>query len=185
MAQHGSRSLTFALKTAATPRPPPAALRAAVASLDRELPVFDLQTMEQRTEKSLAEPALAGDARPELRRVALLLSAVGIYGVLAYLVTQRKKEIGIRIALGSTARGIFQLVIREGRAGSWARASSLGATGAFVLRRTLERQLFGVSAADPLVVGTVASLLAVVALAASALPARRATRIDPVIVLTE
>ena len=101
--------------------------------------------------------------------MALLLSAVGIYGVLAYLVTQRKKEIGIRIALGSTARGIFQLVIREG---VWLVGTGflLGAAGAFVLRRTLESQLFGVSAGDPLVVGTVAGLLAMVALLASAPP---------------
>lgn len=184
MSQDTSRSLTLALKTSANPESAAGALRAAIASLDRELPVFDLQTMEQRTEKSLLNRRSPAMLALSFAVVALLLSAVGIYGVLAYLVTQRKKEIGIRLALGSTARGIFRLVIREG---VWLVGLGflLGAAGALVLRRTLERQLFGVSAADPLVVGGVAALLAVVALVASALPARRATRIDPLIALTE
>jgi ABC-type antimicrobial peptide transport system permease subunit len=116
--------------------------------------------------------------------VALLLSAVGIYGVLAYLVTQRRKEIGIRIALGSTTRGIFDLILREG-VGLLAAGFLLGAAGALMLRRTLEGQLFGITATDPLVVGAVAALLAAVALAACALPARRATRINPVLALME
>ena len=116
--------------------------------------------------------------------VALLLSAIGIYGVLAYLVTQRRKEIGIRIASGSSARGIFELVLREGLfliVGGFA----LGAAGALVLRKSLESQLFGVSATDPLVLIAVTGLLAAVAIIACALPARRATRIDPVIALAE
>jgi ABC-type antimicrobial peptide transport system permease subunit len=115
--------------------------------------------------------------------VALLLSAVGIYGVLAYLVTQRK-EIGIRMALGSTGSAIFHLVIREG---VWLVGSGflLGGAGALVLRRTLEAQLFGVSGADPVVVGAVTAVLAAVALTACALPARRATRIDPLTALAE
>jgi predicted permease len=183
-AQYGSRSLTFALKTAGPPEAAAGALRGAIASLDRELPVFDVQTMEGRTDKSLLNRRLPAMLALSFAAVALLLSAVGIYGVLAYLVTQRKKEIGIRIALGSTARGIFQLVIREG-VGLVGAGFLFGAAGAFALRRSLESQLFGISVADPLVVGTVTAVLAAVALAASALPARRATRIDPVIVLTE
>src|SRR6185295_13677246 len=100
--------------------------------------------------------------------VALLLSAVGIYGVLAYLVTQRKKEIGIRIALGSTSARIFDLVIREG---VWLVGSGfvLGVAGAFVLRKVLKGQLFGVSATDPAVIAAVAIVLAAVALVACAL----------------
>ena len=109
--------------------------------------------------------------------VALFLSAIGIYGVLAYLVTQRTKEIGIRIALGGSARSIFELVLREGLLliGS---GFAIGAAGALALRRSLESQLFGISAADPLVITLVAAILGAVAFVACALPARRATRID-------
>jgi putative ABC transport system permease protein len=115
--------------------------------------------------------------------VALFLSAIGIYGVLAYLVTQRTREIGIRIALGSSAGAIFELVLREGLlliAGGFA----LGAAGAFALRKSLESQLFGVSATDPVVLAAVTATLSLVAVIACALPARRATRIDPVVALT-
>jgi putative ABC transport system permease protein len=99
-------------------------------------------------------------------------------------VTQRTKEIGIRIALGGSARTIFELVLREGLAligGGFV----LGAIGAVLLRKSLESQLFGVSATDPLVLAAVTVILAVVAIAACALPARRATRIDPIVALAE
>ncbi len=184
MAQGTSSLMTFAVKTAGRPETVAGGMRTAIASLDRELPVFDVQTMAQRTEKSLLNRRSPAMLALGFALVALLLSAVGIYGVLAYLVTQRKKEIGIRIALGSSARGIFDLVLREG-VGLIGAGFLLGATGALLLRRTLEGQLFGISATDPLVVGAVAVLLAAVALAACAVPARRATRIDPVIILTE
>jgi len=116
--------------------------------------------------------------------IALFLSAVGIYGVLAYLVVQRRKEIGIRMALGSSSRGIFELVVREGLllvGGGFL----LGAAGAFLLRRSLESQLFGITASDPRVLATVSAALALVAFFACALPARRATRIDPLVALSE
>jgi putative ABC transport system permease protein len=146
--------------------------------------VFDTQTMDQRLEKSLVSRRSPVLLSLSFGGVALCLSAIGIYGVLAYLVTQRRKEIGIRIALGSSARGIFELVLREGLAligGGFV----LGAIGAVVLRRSLESQLFGVSAADPVVLVAVTAILAVVAIAACALPARRATRIDPIVALAE
>jgi putative ABC transport system permease protein len=116
--------------------------------------------------------------------VALFLSAIGIYGVLAYLVTQRTKEIGIRLALGSSAGAIFELVLREGLLLIGA-GFAAGAVGAFALRRTLESQLFGVSATDPLVLAAVTGLLVLVAVLACALPARRATRIDPIVALAD
>jgi ABC-type antimicrobial peptide transport system permease subunit len=116
--------------------------------------------------------------------VALFLSAIGIYGVLAYLVTQRRREIAIRLALGSSASGVFKLVLREGAVLSVA-GFVLGIAGAAVLRRAVESQLFGISASDPMVLAIVTVGLGLVALAACALPARRATRIDPILALTE
>jgi len=103
-------------------------------------------------------------------------------GVLAFLVTQRRREIGIRLALGSSTRAVFDLVLREGLL-LLGVGFVAGAAGAFLLRSSLESQLFGVKAADPLVIGAAAALLAVVALVACTLPARRATRIDPRMVL--
>jgi predicted permease len=184
MAQDTSSLLTFALKTADRPETLSTALRNAVASLDPELPVFDLRTMEQRTETSLLNRRSPTLLSLSFGVVALLLSGVGIYGVLAYLVAQRKKEIGIRMALGSSAGAIFDLVIREGL---WLVGGGflVGAAGAYGLRKSLESQLFGVSVFDPLVVAGVVALLALVALSACALPARRAMRIDPIAALSE
>jgi predicted permease len=184
MAQDASTFLTFAVKTAGNGDSVTAALRSAIASLDPELPLFDAQSMQQRLGASLLNRRSPAMLSLSFGILALLLSAVGIYGVLAYLVTQRTKEIGIRIALGSSARAIFDLVIREGLLLVGA-GFLLGGVGAFVLRGSLESQLFGISAADPLVVGGVTLLLALVALVACTVPARRATRIDPRIALTE
>jgi predicted permease len=184
IAQDSSRLLTFAVRSATDPAAQAAPLREAIAALDRELPVYDIQTMEERTDKSLVARRSPMVLSLAFGAVALFLSAIGIYGVLAYLVTQRKKEIGIRIALGSSARGVFELVLREGLLLIVA-GFVLGGVGAFALRRSLQSQLFGVSAGDPAVLAAVSVLLAAVAIVACALPARRATRIDPIVALAE
>ena len=166
MAQDTSNSLTFTLKTAGDPLALTNSVRSALAGIDRELPVFDGQTMDARMERSLVSRRSPVLLSLGFGAIALFLSAIGIYGVLAYLVTQRRKEIGIRIALGSSASMIFELVLREGL---------LLIAGGF----------FGVSVFDPAVLAAVTALLALVAIAACALPARRATRIDPIIALAE
>jgi predicted permease len=183
-AQRAERGLTFAVRTTVPPASIANAVRGDIARLDRELPVFDVQTMRERTDRSLMTrrtPMLLGMA---FGGVALFLSAIGIYGVLAYLVTQRTREIGIRIALGSSTNAVFQLVLREGLL-LIAAGFALGAAGAAALGRSLESQLFGVRPSDPLVLSLAVVTLAIVAFAACALPARRATRIDPIVALAE
>jgi predicted permease len=182
--QSEAPNLTFALRTGGDPTALTAGVRRALAALDRELPVFDTLTLEERLERSLAGRRSPVFLSAGFGLVALLLSAIGIYGVLAYLVTQRKKEIGIRIALGSSAAGIFELIIREGLLLIGA-GFTLGAAGAVALRRTIESQLFGVTTTDPIVLAAVTLVLAAVAVLACALPARRATRIDPIVALAE
>jgi predicted permease len=182
--QDVSYGLTFALRTPGDPLSLTNAVRGALNGLDRELPVFDIQSMDARMEKSLVSRKSPVVLSLSFGAIALFLSAIGIYGVLAYLVTQRRREIGIRIALGSSARAIFDLVLREGLiliAGGFV----LGAIGAIALRKSLASQLFGVSVGDPMVIAAVTALLALVAGAACALPARRATRIDPIVALSE
>jgi ABC-type antimicrobial peptide transport system permease subunit len=184
MNQAATSGLTFAIRAAVDPLSLTSSVRGVLNGLDRELPVFDTQTMDARLEKSLMTRKSPVLLSLSFGAVALGLSAIGIYGVLAYLVTQRRREIGIRIALGSSARAIFELVLREGLlliAGGFV----LGAIGAVALRRSLESQLFGVSASDPIVLIAVTVILATVAVVACALPARRATRIDPIVALSE
>jgi predicted permease len=184
LSQEPQNGLTFVLRTDDDPSTLSGALRRELASIDPQLPVFEMQPMSHWTDRSLANrrsPALLSIA---FGFVALFLSAIGIYGVLAYLVTQRRKEIGIRVALGSSAAGVFRLVLREGLV-LVAAGLIVGGIGSFLLRRTLEAQLFGVTASNPMVLLLVSVVLAAVALVACAVPARRATRIDPLIVLTE
>lgn len=184
VAQEATRLLTFAIKTAVPPKSIATSLRKAIAALDPELPVFDLHSMDERVDRALRNRRAPATLALAFGFVALLLSAVGLYGVLAYLVAQRTREIGIRIALGSSARAVFELVLREGLLLVGA-GFLLGAAFVLALRRSLESQLFGVQATDPLVVGGVATLLGAVALLACSLPARRATRIDPMVVLAQ
>ncbi|MBP1633906.1 MAG: hypothetical protein H6Q10_480 [Acidobacteria bacterium] len=184
MDQDTRRMLTFAVRTATDPAALGNRLRAEIAAIDPELPVFSTMTMEERVEESLVTrrwPVLLSGG---FGLVALLLSAVGIYGVLAYLVTQRTKEIGLRMALGGTPRAIFDLVAKEGLA-LIAVGFVAGSLGAFAVRKSIEAQLYNVRPTDLTVVLSSAGVLAGVALVACLIPARRATRIDPVIALNQ
>jgi predicted permease len=180
--QETIRATTFAIRTQGDPDAIASRVRKEVAAVDPELPVFSMKTMQVLTDESLVTRRWPMLLSMGFGLIALALSAVGIYGVLAYLVTQRTKEIGIRMALGGTPRSIFDLVLREGvlllAAGFLA-----GGVGAFALHKTIEGQLFGVQPTDPRVLAIVALVLAAVALAACAMPARRATRVDPVLAL--
>jgi ABC-type antimicrobial peptide transport system permease subunit len=140
--------------------------------------------MAERTSLSLAREKLAMSLASAFGSVALLLSVLGVYGVLSYLVAQRTRELGIRIALGSTARGIFKLVLREG-VGLVVVGLMIGVLGAFILRPVLASQVFGIQPDNPLLIGAVMTVLVTTTLLACVVPARRATRVDPVTVLSQ
>lgn len=180
--QEPTSFFTLALRTPSRADAMAAAVRSAIASIDPELPLFDVHTMEERVEDSLLTRRTSLLLSGSFGLIALLLAALGVYGVLAYLVSQRTREIGIRMALGSTTRSTFELVLREG-ATIVGVGLALGLVGVLTLGQVLEGQLYGVKAADPTVLLAVGGALAAIALVASAIPARRASRIDPVVAL--
>jgi predicted permease len=184
MEQSTNRTMTFAIRTTTVPGALLDEVRRVVSAVDPELPVFSAKTMEDWIDESLVTRRWPMLLSTGFAAVALLLSAVGIYGVLAYVVTQRTKEIGIRMALGSTPRRVFDLVLKEGLV-LVGLGFAAGAAGAFAVRRSLEAQLYGVRLGDPGVLVIAALLLGVVAVAACAIPARRATRVDPVAALAQ
>jgi predicted permease len=184
LTQEPRRNLTLAVKSSGDPTALTPAIRRELAAVDRELPLYSVRTMQERMDETLVNRRTPMLLTVIFALVALFLAAIGIYGVLAYQVSQRTRELGIRLALGSDARGIFGLVIREGLLLMTA-GLVVGLAGAFAIRRIMETQLYGVSAMDPLVLATVAALLAVVALVACTVPARRAARIDPMTALAE
>lgn len=168
----------LAIRTAGEPTSLVSALRRVLVELDPELPMFDVAAVDHLIHRSLVDrraPALLAAA---FALVALLLAALGVYGVLSYQVSQRTREIGVRMALGADARRIFRLVLSDGAIMIGA-GTAIGLMGATLLRRTIETQLYGTKALEPAVLVLVSGLLAVVALLATAIPARRAARTDP------
>jgi predicted permease len=183
-AQEPFRSMTLVVKAAGDPEALTPLIRREMAALDPELPLYGVRTMGERIDRSLVERRTPMVLAVVFAGVALFLAGIGLYGVLTYQVTQRRREIGIRMALGSDARGIFAMVVREGLALLIA-GFAAGLAGAFAIRQTMQSQLYGIGAMDPLVVTTVACVLGLVALAACLVPARRAARIDPTAALAE
>lgn len=140
--------------------------------------------MQQRKQLSLSSRQTAMSLALAFGGLALFLSAVGIYSVLSYLVGQRRREIGIRLAVGSSPSGIFQLFLREGMLLVGC-GLALGLIGSAAMRKAVETQIYGVHPLDPFVLTTVIALLGAVALAACLRPAQLATKVDPVLVLNE
>jgi putative ABC transport system permease protein len=176
------RSMFLAVRTTVDPMSLAAAVRNEVTAIDRDQPVADIQTMEQRLAASLAQPRFNMLLLGIFAAVALALAAVGLYGVMAYGVTQRTHEIGIRMALGAQRSNVLKLVVRQGMAMALI-GVVLGLAASFALTRVMASLLFGVSATDPLVFTIIALLLAAVAFIASYIPARRAIKVDPMIAL--
>jgi ABC-type antimicrobial peptide transport system permease subunit len=158
------------------------ALRAAVLEIDPNQPVYDQQTMRSLLEFSMVQYRFSLRLLGALGLVALMLAGIGIYGVIAQLVAERTREIGIRIALGGDQRSVQGLVVRQGMLPA-ALGIGAGLLLAPALTLLVRRMLVGVSPNDPLTFMTVALLLLAVALAACWLPARRAARVDPMIAL--
>jgi len=159
-----------------------ASVTAAIRGVDPEQPVFGVMSMERLIENASAERRISMVLLLVFAGMALLLSALGIYGVMAYTTTQRRHEIGIRLALGAGTPDVLRLVVGQGMR-LVLLGLAAGLLGAWLLSRVLASQLFGITAQDPLTYATVALLLGSVALVATWVPARRATRVDPMISL--
>jgi putative ABC transport system permease protein len=153
-------------------------VRASVASLDATLPVIDVETAPELIATSVRPQRLTGAVIGAFAISALLLAAIGLYGVIAYTVSQRRQELGIRAALGAQAGDLVALVLVES-AGITALGILVGALASLAASRLLAAYLFGVSATDPTVLASVAGVVACVALLSSAVPTLRATRANP------
>lgn len=159
-----------------------AAVRSKISELDPNLPISSVATMESIVASSVAQPRVLSQFVGVFAGFALLLAAIGIYGVMAYSVSTRRREMGIRAALGAEPRDIVKLVVGQGMRLALL-GVAIGVTASFALTRLITNLLFGVSATDPLAFLLAAVVLVTTALAACYLPARRATRVDPIDVL--
>jgi predicted permease len=180
--QQPASGFTFTLKTAADAGSVIRALRTEISRLDPDLALFDIHSMSERIDLSLSSRRTSMLLANAFGGVALFLATLGIYGVLAYLVARRTREIGIRVALGSTQAGVLKLVLREGFQ-LVVFGLILGLVGAAFLQKAVASEIYGVHPLDPLVLASVMAVLSVVALAACAVPARRAMRVDPMVAL--
>jgi predicted permease len=174
----------IALKSSVEPAVVVRGLRQALREIDPDLPISDVQTMLERTAHAVSPQRLAMSLSTMFAGIALLLSMLGLYGVLVGVVVRRTREIGIRLALGDTVGGVFRLVLAEG-AGLIGVGLVLGLAGAGLAARTMKGLLFGVQPTDPVVFAAVTIVTGGIALLACIEPARRATRVDPIRVLTQ
>jgi putative ABC transport system permease protein len=174
--------VNLAVRSAVEPKALASAIRSAVRSVDRELPVTHLRTMEEVVDASVSSRRFQLRMLTIFGGLALVLAAVGIYGVIAYSVTQRAHEIGIRMALGASPTEMWWMVVRQALrlAGI---GVTLGAVATLALGRVLSGLLFGVKPTDPLTFGSAALVLVAIAILASYFPARRATKVDPLAAL--
>jgi putative ABC transport system permease protein len=171
--------MNIVLKTALAPEALAGPMKRMVQTLDPAMPVSNIASMRQLTADSIQQARFSAVIVGLFAAIALLLAAVGIYGVMSYLVAQRTAEIGVRLALGAAERQIFGLVLADALRLTGI-GVALGAAGALALGRTLRRLLFGVGAADPMTFLSTAAVLVAVAVLATYLPARRAMRVDPI-----
>jgi len=182
--QQADNGLYLVARTSSEPASMAAAIVREVHAVDPGVPVYGIRTMEDRLHDSLARQRFSMTMLAAFSMFAMILAAVGVYGVISFLVSQGTHDIGVRIALGAQRTNILRLVVRQGM-GLAAAGIVLGLAGAVALTRVMASLLFGVSATDPATFSLVTVFLAATALAASYLPALRATRVDPMVALRE
>jgi predicted permease len=181
-AQLGFNAMTVVVRTMGNPESMTAAVRSEVTKLDPKLPVYNVRTMSAILDDATGQPRFQTGLLGLFAIVALLLAAVGIYGVMSYLVTERAREIGIRMALGAEAGDVLKLVVGQGMRLAIA-GVLIGLGGSLALTRLMQTLLFGVNPTDPPTFIVISLLLTAVALLACWLPARRAAKVDPMIAL--
>jgi putative ABC transport system permease protein len=174
--------INLMIRTSVAPQSLIQSVRGAVASVNSSLQPSNLRTMDQLVSDSVARPRFNTVLLAAFAALALALAAVGIYGVIAYSVTQRTQEIGLRVALGARSRNVVWLVLKQGMTPAFIGAL-IGLCGAWALSRLISGLLFEVSATDPVTFAAVTLLLLAIALVACYLPARRATKVDPMVAL--
>jgi putative ABC transport system permease protein len=177
-------NFSVVVRSTADPSTVMAAIRAQIRELDRDLPLSDLRQLKELVAASVSRPRFYTTILGVFASIALILAAVGIYGVISYAVSLRTRELGIRIALGATGRQVSGLVLQQG-VGLAIAGVAVGGAGAYWLTRLLSKLLFGVSATDPLTFVGVAALLTAIAAIASFVPARRAAKVDPLLAMRE
>jgi predicted permease len=182
LAQDYSTNGILTVRTEGNPEPLLAAVRKEVQALDPNLPLFDVKTLSEHMRFALFPARVAATVLGVFGLVALLLSAIGIYGITSYTVAQRTHEIGIRLALGAQLSDVLSLVLRHGLKLT-AIGAAIGLFGAYLATRAITSVLYGVSPTDPLTFGLVSLVLVGVALVACYVPSRRATKVDPLIAL--
>jgi putative ABC transport system permease protein len=174
--------MTLVVRTKGDPASLTPALRQAVAEMDKDQPLYDVRTMDSLVARSVARQRFSMTLVGVFAALAMLLAAVGIFSVMSFMVSQRTHEIGIRMALGARPRDILSMVVRQGLVLTLA-GVCVGLAGAFALTRLMSGLLYEVSATDPVVYGSITALLATVAVLACYVPARKATKVDPLIAL--
>ena len=174
--------MTFVIHTTAEPQSFIAGLRSEMKGMDADLPLFDVAVMEQVVAKRVTDPRFYTLLLGSFSAIALILAAAGIYSLIAYSVTQRTHEIGIRLALGAQAGAVLRIVVRQGMALVLA-GLVIGLAGAFALTRVLSEFLYQVTVTDPGTFALLSCVLSAAALLACYLPARRATKVDPLVAL--
>ncbi|HEU4786593.1 MAG TPA: ABC transporter permease [Gemmatimonadaceae bacterium] len=171
--------LTFYVRSSVPPKTLMPEIRSTIARIDRDLPLMSFKTMPQQIRDNVYLDRMITTLSAAFAALATLLAAIGLYGVLAYSVVQRTKEIGVRMALGADSSSIVAMVLRH-VAVMTVVGAAVGAGGAYAIGKGAQSLLFGITARDPLVMAAATVVLALVALAAGSIPARRASRVDPV-----